>query len=281
MNLTALIESAELMFMQILEDFFVSVYDEKNLFSHGLDHHRRVWCYAKELLYIPLKQYNTTPACQPSKLIIACYLHDSGMSVEHGPRHGKHSREFCLRFLENNNLSAHNYEDVLDTIENHDRKDYPSSGDRNDLLTVLSVADDLDAFGFTGIYRYSEIYLKRGIGPDQIGPLIIENAARRCKNFERIFGSPGEHVQYHRKRFDILNNFFIHYNRQAASYNFGTNEPEGYCGVIQLFMLMLRNSMSLNYFFREAGIYPDDIILGSFIIGLKSELLLNYQDDQE
>ena len=45
-------------------------------------------------------------------------------------------------------------------------KIYLRRQDRNDLLTVLSVADDLDAFGFTGIYRYSEIYLTRGINPD-------------------------------------------------------------------------------------------------------------------
>ena len=32
--------------------------------------------------------------------------------------------------------------------------------------TILSVADDLDAFGFTGIYRYLEIYLTRGINPE-------------------------------------------------------------------------------------------------------------------
>ena len=44
---------------------------------------------------------------------------------------------------------------------------------------MLSVADDLDAFGFTGIYRYSEIYLMRGINPNQLGHLIIENAAKQ------------------------------------------------------------------------------------------------------
>jgi hypothetical protein len=31
------------------------------------------------------------------------------------------------------------------------------------MLTILSVADDLDAFGYIGIYRYIEIYLERGI----------------------------------------------------------------------------------------------------------------------
>ncbi|MBK8882397.1 MAG: HD domain-containing protein [Bacteroidales bacterium] len=279
MNLTENIESAELMFRQILEDFFVSVYDEKVLPSHGIDHHRRVWSYARELLYIPLKQHNSKPACLPSKLIIACYLHDSGMSVETGPRHGKHSREFCIRFLENNNLSAEEYKDVLDTVENHDRKDYPSESDRNDLLTVLSVADDLDAFGFTGIYRYSEIYLTRNIGPDKLGDLIIANAARRFENFESIFGTGNNYVQLHRKRFEILINFFRHYNRQVTSYDFGTDEPEGYCGIVQLFMLMLKNNLTLNELFTELEIYPDDIIIGSFVMGLKTELLLNKKNE--
>ena len=101
------------------------------------------------------------------------------MSVEPGPRHGKHSRELCLQFLDKNNLPEKDYQDVLDTIENHDRKEYTSKTGKNDLLTVLSVADDLDAFGFAGIYRYSEIYLTRGITPSQIGYLILENARKK------------------------------------------------------------------------------------------------------
>jgi hypothetical protein len=47
MNLIVIFESAELQFKQILEEFFVSFYDEKSLVSHGIDHHRRVWKYAK------------------------------------------------------------------------------------------------------------------------------------------------------------------------------------------------------------------------------------------
>ncbi len=217
MNLTVSIESAELEFKQILEDFFVSVYDEKILFSHGLDHHRRVWRYARELLSIPPDGKIDTHSCNPSKLIIACYLHDIGMSVEQGPRHGKHSRELCLEFLKKNNLSEKAYTDVLDTIEYHDRKDYHAGSAPNNLLTVLSVADDLDAFGFTGIYRYSEIYLARGINPAETGKLVLENAGKRFDNFEAIFGPETSYVQKHRKRFEILTGFFTHYNRQAVS----------------------------------------------------------------
>jgi hypothetical protein len=279
MNLTALVESAELRLKQVLEDFFVSLYDEKNLISHGIDHHRRVWNYAKELLTTRLIQSKLRPACDPSKLIIACYLHDIGMSVEPGPRHGILSRELCHQFLKKYNLPEYLYEDVLDTIENHDRKDYTSKSGSKDLLTVLSVADDLDAFGFTGIYRYSEIYLTRGINQAQLGHLILENAEMRFKNFEDIYGFQNFYVKFHRKRYGILTDFFRQYNKQIDTYNFLTNEPEGYCGVIQLFMLMIRNKMTINDLFTEAEIYHNDIIISPFFNGLKSELSPDYTNE--
>jgi HD superfamily phosphodiesterase len=272
MNLTAFIESAESRFKQILEDFFVSVYDEKNLYSHGIDHHRRVWNYAKELLTTRLIQSKLRPACDPSKLIIVCYLHDIGMSVEPGPRHGFKSRELCIQFLNKYKLSEYDYEDVLDTIMNHDNKDYTSDRRTNDLLKVLSVADDLDAFGFTGIYRYSEIYLTRGVNPHQLGLLVLENAEKRFKNFEDIYGVQNFYVKFHRKRYEILCNFFRQYNEQADSCNFITDAPESYCGVIKLFMLLIKNKMAIKDLFTEAGKYQDDIVIGPFINGLKSEL---------
>jgi hypothetical protein len=272
MNLTVLIDSAELRFKQVLEDFFVSVYDEKKLSSHGIDHHRRVWKYARELLSTRLIQSKLRLACDPSKLIIACYLHDIGMSIEPGPRHGIQSRELCLQFLRKNNLQVNDYEDVLETIGNHDKKEYTSGRGSNDLLRLLSVADDLDAFGFAGIYRYSEIYLMRGINPNQLGHLILENARSRFKNFEDIYGARNFYVQFHRKRYGILTSFFTQYNKRADSWNFISDAPESYCGVIQLFMLMIRNRLAIDDLFTEAEIYQDDIIIGPFMNGLKSEL---------
>lgn len=272
MNLTVLIDSAELRFKQVLEDFFVSVYDEKKLFSHGIDHHRRVWKYARELLSTRLIQSKLRLACDPSKLIIACYLHDIGMSIEPGPRHGIQSRELCLQFLRKNNLQVNDYEDVLETIGNHDNKEYTAGRSSNDLLRLLSVADDLDAFGFAGIYRYSEIYLMRGINPNQLGHLILENARSRFKNFEDIYGARNFYVQFHRKRYGILTSFFTQYNKRADSWNFISDAPESYCGVIQLFMLMIRNRLAIDDLFTEAEIYQDDIIIGPFMNGLKSEL---------
>ncbi len=79
-----IIIKAEEKYKNKLEEFFKSVYDEKSLCSHGIDHHRRVWNYAKELLLSNDNKDVINESGFPEKLIIACYLHDIGMSVDPG-----------------------------------------------------------------------------------------------------------------------------------------------------------------------------------------------------
>src|ERR1035437_1963558 len=236
MNLTIFIESAEQKFKQILEDFFVSSFDEKSLTSHGIDHHRRVWNYSKELLHLFAEKNPLLHHQLPAKLIIASYLHDIGMTIETGIRHGKYSRDFCIQFLIQNNLPVDDYIDVLEAIENHDNKEYSGDSETNNILKILSGADDLDAFGFTGVFRYSEIYLKRGINPEMIGQSVRENALKRFENFKTTFGFSNEFVNKHQQRYEILDRFFKEYNKQAPSYKFGGKDPNGYCGVIEMFI---------------------------------------------
>jgi HD superfamily phosphodiesterase len=220
MNLTVFIESAEFRFRQILEDFFVSVYVEQNLPSHGLSHHRRVWNYAREILSFQSCINSALACCDPAKLIIACYMHDIGMSADPGPRHGKKSRELCQKFLVSNNFDPDDYFDLLETIENHDDKDYASGGHDSNLLAILSLADDLDAFGYTGIYRYCEIYLRRGISPVELGERIRENALVRFDHFAGTIPEDMEYISRHRKRYEILDSFFRNFSIKAGSYNF-------------------------------------------------------------
>jgi len=275
MNLTGIIESAEKQFKQILEDFFISVYNEKSLSSHGIDHHRRVWNYSKELLKLfPLK----TPAKisqLPTELIIASYLHDIGISVDPGIRHGKHSKNLCIQFLSKNNLAQNDFRDVLDAIENHDDKNYTQNAYMDELLVILSVADDLDAFGFTGIFRYLEIYLTRGIEPDKIGYLIGENAKKRIDNFVKIFGADSEIVQKHLRRYNILDNFFSKYNEQLPSYHFGTLNPSGYCGVAEAILFIIKNNVQLKNFLSDLEKFSSDKVIRWFFFELEKELSLN------
>jgi HD superfamily phosphodiesterase len=271
MNLTISIESAELQFRQILEDFFISVYDELNLHSHGINHHRRVWRYAREINSLPLIKESLLQACDPEKLIIACYMHDIGMSADPGPRHGIMSRQFCKTFLVSFNLDPDNYRDLLDAIENHDNKDYTHYMPESSLLRILSLADDLDAFGCTGIYRYCEIYLKRGIFPSELGGPVRDNASARFDNFTRTLSGENDFISRHGIRYEILDNFFLNYNKQAKAYEFDAESPLGYCGVVQLFMLMMKRKLPIRDLFTEAGRYSDDAIIAQYFNGLQSE----------
>ncbi len=266
-----LIVSAELKFRQILEDFFISVYDEKSLPSHGISHHRRVWSFAKELLNLPCysKSYTENLA---GKLIIASYLHDIGMSVEKGMSHGKHSRHFSIEFLTGINLNPEDFEDVLDAIENHDRKNYLIQSTGNSLLTLLSLADDMDAFGFTGIYRYTEIYHAREIKPEFLGYRIQENAKVRFDNFETTLATCSEFVQKNKNRYKILNNFFTEYNRQAETYSFGGSNPNGYCGAIELLIQYINNQENIMEYSRLTEKCPNDHVISFFFKELISEI---------
>ena len=272
MDLPGIIESAEKQYKQILEDFFISVYNENYLSSHGIGHHRRVWSYSKELLKLsPLQKTAQSPRLA-SGLIIACYLHDIGMSVDPGPKHGEQSKNLCIRFLTANNLPPGEYKDVLEAIENHDNKDYSYDPSNGELLDLLSVADDLDAFGFTGIFRYSEIYLKRGVDREMIGTRIRENVEKRFSNFVRKFGSHSELCQKHSARYRIIDDFFIKYNEQLSSYQFGTLNPSGYCGVIELFAWLIKNKTDLKELYVNSDKFFIDSTIDWYFNELKNEL---------
>jgi HD superfamily phosphodiesterase len=217
MNLAQSIESAEEKYRQILEEFFKEKWGETHFFSHDIDHHRRVWQYAKELLEeISSEGENVIPKL-PLELMIACYLHDVGMSIDPEVRHGIHSRDLCKCFLFRNNLSESDFSDVLDAVEHHDDKNYQTQGfNNNEILKILAVADDLDAFGYIGIYRYLEIYIARGIRPEVIGPEIRKNALKRFQNFELNFGDFQELIERQRKRFLILDDFFAGYDNEVG-----------------------------------------------------------------
>ena len=207
-NITVKIHCAEETYEGLLESYFVSIYPADKLISHGLEHHRRVWEYAKELLqYIDNKDY-TINKLFAQKLLIGCYLHDIGMTIDTGERHGRYSREICRKFLKENNLDESDYQDLLKAIENHDNKGYSDNETGDDLQIILSVADDLDAFGETGISRYLEIYQERGIEKHQIGTAVRDNANKRFENFNRLFSNYPDLIARHRGRFLVLDNYF-------------------------------------------------------------------------
>jgi hypothetical protein len=220
MNLSDQIIKSEEKYLRLLEDYFIDTWGDTKNWSHDLSHHRRVWNFAKELMLCTDIQYVTEQQSFSVKLIIACYLHDLGMSVDSGPRHGFQSRKFCEQFLIKNDLNISNYQDVLFAIEKHDDKDYASPAKNISVLLTLNAADDLDAFGYTGILRYADIYLRRGINPDNLGSMVLENADKRFRYFESAFNKYPSLIKKHRKRYLVLTEFFTRYNQQFNNTDF-------------------------------------------------------------
>jgi HD superfamily phosphodiesterase len=272
MDLPKQIASAEKKYKKRLEDFFTDVFSSTNLSSHGIDHHRRVWVYGKELLNQPHKDRLRTDTTIPEKLIIACYLHDSGMSIDSGPQHGTQSRLLCEQFLRMYKLPENDFTEVLDAIENHDNKEYSFSDNPGKLLTILSVADDLDAFGFIGIYRYLEIYLTRGKSFRDISLLIPGNASARYNNFVKTFGFNPTLIEKHCRRYQIIVSFFNDYNKQYNDYQFDTPDPSGFCGVAEIIQYSIRHNLTLSGLYSYIKRFPDDKMLKWFFSELKNEL---------
>lgn len=208
------IQEAEENYLPAVESFFIEKWGKTQLWSHDLTHHRRVWQYAKELL-------GATGSCTDilfiKKLLIACCLHDLGIAFDRSEKHGRHSRELCEVFLISTGSDPSEYADLTEAIETHDNKEYPGVPIKNRLHTLLSAADDLDAFGHTGVLRYSEIYLERGYEPVEMIPEILKNAESRFRNFEINFSSCRDLVERHRLRYYLLRDFFLALSHELIS----------------------------------------------------------------
>jgi HD superfamily phosphodiesterase len=208
---------AENIYQQALEVFFARKWGNRMLSSHDINHHRRVWNFARELMICTENERNNHSLDFYGKILIACYLHDLGMTVTTGVDHGFHSRNLAVEFLSGLNHDLSGWTDMLDAIEKHDNKEYSSGPEeKNKILVILSAADDMDAFGHTGIYRYLEIYIERGVPVEKIADEIRQNAANRFRNLESQFGKYTDLIEKHRKRYLILDDFFREFGSEAG-----------------------------------------------------------------
>jgi HD superfamily phosphodiesterase len=177
--------------------------------SHNHKHHYRVWIYAKELVKT-LSENHHFSYNYLTNLIIACFFHDTGMSVTTDERHGKEGALLCQQYFKNTSIHPpENLNSTLEAIEHHDNKTYQQGfSDKSSLTTILSTADDLDAFGYFGILRYAEIYLLRNISIEELGQRVMENAQNRFRNFENNFGQYPGLIEKHQERMKILLDFY-------------------------------------------------------------------------
>ena len=168
-------------------------------------------------------------------VLIASLFHDLGMAQSTREDHGRLGRELCQSwFSESGHRPPAEFESILAAIELHDTKEariYPESGTPPGILAILSVADDLEAMGIIGIYRYAEIYLLRGIPLELLATRVLENAEKRIRNLtgSGIFARAMEEYQ---QQFEELTRFYTQYKQQWLSEEDPETVSEGQLGVI-------------------------------------------------
>lgn len=271
MNLNILIKASEDRFRQPLEYFFLKTWGETRLLSHGLDHHRRVWHYVKEILSAIHDSGIKTDPDLPAKLIIASYIHDIGMSVDPGERHGSISSKLCKQFIADNHLNELDLNEVIYAVAIHDKKEYDSSSQGKTLLSILSVADDLDAFGYIGIYRYLEIYLTRGIPAEKAVFLIKANAEKRYRNFLNFSSDVKGLAEIHKTRYLILHGFLNGFIREIGN-PVKRSEIRGHHGISEMISDNLNNKLTEKEIHSRFNRNPNDQIIKDFTTGYLREL---------
>lgn len=207
--LESYIQKAEALWLEPIYTYCRSLFSDKRIPSHDHTHHLRVWKYSKEILYALSSSYEINQELVQACLI-ASLFHDTGLTVMLDENHGKESKEICLRYFEQNALIKPLYFDaILDAIEKHDDKNYKSKNTPQDsVLSILCVADDLDAFGNIGVVRYTEIYLLRGVNLIDLPNLVIENLEKRFLNFEKEYKNLSDLYTKHKNRYLITREIF-------------------------------------------------------------------------
>ena len=176
--------------------------------SHDHLHHSRVWENAKVLLGRLHDAGMISDPLIAEKAIIAAFLHDTGLTLNREPDHGVQSRQICSKFLMTTDLSEADQEEILDAVEKHDDKDYTGASDPASLAAVISAADDMDAFGHEGIGRYAEIYMLRGIPPDELPRKVIANAESRFRHLEMTYSMFPDLILAEKKRVETLIGYY-------------------------------------------------------------------------
>lgn len=209
--------------IQIIEDKYLadltsyceSIFQKVRIPSHDHSHHKRVWEFSKEILFALSNSYNLDSDFIESCLIAAMF-HDTGLVINVGVNHGLESRKICQDYFnKRRNSKPKNLDDILNAIEKHDDKEYTQKGLNPDsLLSILCNADDLDAFGKTGVVRYTEIYLMRGTSLKALPQSVIRNLDNRFKNFENTYKQFPALYQKHKERYLLTRNFFVELEKE-------------------------------------------------------------------
>jgi len=241
-----------------------NLFRNSSLPSHDHSHHLRVWNLCKTLLHEVASFNSTIDQALVEGILIAAFFHDLGMVYSIHPDHGHLGVELCIEwFRATGRERPGNFNEVLRAIELHDRKDEQIYGSFQrdtppEILTFLSVADDLEAMGIIGIYRYAEIYLRRDIPLEELGERILANASSRFGNITRACLLCERIIENFHRQYEELRQFFENYNHQIKAVSRADGLSSGPLGVINYISTpgtglsdLTRAGGDVNEFFRQ------------------------------
>lgn len=232
------IDRAEAIWLDELYENAKALFPDNLLPSHDHTHHMRVWNLCKALLNEIATFNSRMDQSLVEGVLIAAFFHDLGMATSTREDHGMLGRELCLSWLGfKGKVRPERKEEILRAIELHDRKDvqiYTSFSPETppEILTFLSVADDLEALGIIGVYRYAEIYLKRGIPLEELGTRILANVKTRFEHLSDGCRLCNRLLEKYRQQYEDLCLFFEQYNLQLKAVSQADSVNTGPLGVI-------------------------------------------------
>jgi HD superfamily phosphodiesterase len=265
-----LIREAEGKWIPPITSFVVEQFRSVHLPSHDFSHHQRVWQYARELLQL-LSAIQPVDRVLVENTIIAAFFHDLGLTKTTSKEHGRQSRLICEDFFAAHPILGYRQlTDALNAIEQHDDKDYASAvllrgTTPLDLLTIVHMADDLDAFGSIGVFRYAEIYLLRGVSVAEMPDIVITNLETRFRHLAHAFHLLPSLSEKHSRRYLATKKFyqdFTDFDRES-----------GPAHMVELFRTyILVRKMSLEQFISRGPTLSMDAYGKEYLSALTLEL---------
>lgn len=188
--------------------FTQDLFAGKNLSSHDHNHHLRVWHFAKNLL-VQVYKDKEIESSFVLDLMFASFFHDTGLTRTLDIKHGLES----LHILEENLELFPGIvvsEPLQKAIVYHDDKNFrvPSKSVEYSVPVLLATADDLDAFGTIGAFRYTEIYFLRGIPTNELAATVVKNLHNRFRNFTNRFANFTDLQKVNKHRYQITEHIF-------------------------------------------------------------------------
>ena len=272
---------AEETWLELLHSHAEEVFKRTFLPSHDHTHHQRVWNICREVLKEIADINSSMDDTLVEGVLVAAFFHDVGMVRSMDAEHGKLGSDLCRAYFRDRKLKPPaRFEEVLESIELHDVKDervyrgiYP--GEPQDILSILSIADDLEALGTIGIYRYAEIYLQRWISLEQLGNSVIGNVTRRFNNISKHGKACSGVVERYRQQYEELILFYEKYNQQLLLEQEPRQVLSGPIGVVNHIRTMsVEGKITPQNFHAEMKKSSNNNFVNNYFRKLKDELEL-------